>query len=130
MTRAVPPADWLAAALDPPRAGGPPPVQGRLREVAEDFEVEERLGFDPDGGAAGELEVAALANLGDLVTRLAGAGVEAARRPLRLPVQGLQWQVEGDTLSLSFELGRGAFATAVVRELVAFDSPAVPALPE
>lgn len=46
------PADWLAAALDPPRAGGPPPVSGRLRVAPEDFRVEERLGFEPDGGAA------------------------------------------------------------------------------
>lgn len=80
--------------------------------------------------AAGELEAGALVALGDLVVRLAGAGVDAARRPLRLPVKGLEWQVEGDTLNLSFELGRGAFATAVVRELVAFDAGAVPALPD
>jgi tRNA pseudouridine13 synthase len=46
------PAAWLAAALDPPRAGGPPPVSGRLRVAPEDFRVEERLGFEPDGGAA------------------------------------------------------------------------------
>jgi tRNA pseudouridine13 synthase len=46
------PADWLAAALAPPRAFGPPPGRGRLRVRPEDFRVDEDLGFAPDGGAA------------------------------------------------------------------------------
>jgi tRNA pseudouridine13 synthase len=46
------PGDWLVAALDPPRASGLPPVRGRLRASPQDFAVEERLGFEPDGGAA------------------------------------------------------------------------------
>jgi tRNA pseudouridine13 synthase len=49
------PAAWLAAALDPPRAGGMPPVSGRLRAAPEDFRVEEQLGFEPDGGTAHRL---------------------------------------------------------------------------
>jgi len=52
--QAAPPA-WRAFALDPPRAGGPPPVAGTIRTEASDFIVEEHLGFAPDGGAAHRL---------------------------------------------------------------------------
>ena len=47
----TPPADWRRWALDPPRAGGPPPARGQLKSGPADFRVEERLGFEPDGGA-------------------------------------------------------------------------------
>ncbi len=46
---------WRAFALDPPRAGGPPPVSGTIRTEASDFVVEEFLGFAPDGGVAHQL---------------------------------------------------------------------------
>jgi tRNA pseudouridine13 synthase len=49
------PADWLQIALDPPRAHGTPPGTGRVRVEPEDFRVEERLGFQPDGGRAHRL---------------------------------------------------------------------------
>jgi tRNA pseudouridine13 synthase len=42
---------WRRFALDPPRAAGEPPVAGAIRSELADFEVEERLGFEPDGGA-------------------------------------------------------------------------------
>jgi tRNA pseudouridine13 synthase len=37
------------AALEPPRAYGAPPLAGALRTTPEDFDVEEELGFEPDG---------------------------------------------------------------------------------
>ncbi len=40
---------WRQLALAPPRAGGEPQARGQLRAVAEDFVVEEDLGFAPDG---------------------------------------------------------------------------------
>lgn len=43
---------WRRLALDPPRAWGGPPMSGRVRAQVMDFEVEERLGFEPDGGGA------------------------------------------------------------------------------
>lgn len=43
------PAHWRAAALQPPRAFGHPPLAGTLRTIPEDFEVVEELGFAPDG---------------------------------------------------------------------------------
>jgi tRNA pseudouridine13 synthase len=45
--------------------------------------------------------------------------------PLRLPVRDLQWSLEGHELALQFELPRGAFATAVLHEIV-LDAWAVP----
>ncbi len=43
---------WRRIALDSPRAWGEPPVSGSIRHEPGDFLVEERLGFEPDGGAA------------------------------------------------------------------------------
>lgn len=51
---AVDPA-WRAVALDPPRVGGLPAVAGTIRSEAQDFIVEEFLGFAPDGGGAHRL---------------------------------------------------------------------------
>ena len=44
-------------------------------------------------------------------------GLEQARRPLRLGVEGLEWSREGDALILSFELEAGGFATSVLAAL-------------
>jgi len=41
---------WRRLALDPPTAHGGPPAAGLIRSAAEDFLVEERLSFQPDGG--------------------------------------------------------------------------------
>ncbi len=49
------PAAWRAAALAPPCAHGGPAGAARLKAAAEDFVVEERLGFVADGGAAHRL---------------------------------------------------------------------------
>jgi len=49
---------------------------------------------------------------------LAAEGLEHERRALRLPVRDLRWSFEAEDLALEFELGRGAFATAVLHEIV------------
>jgi len=82
-------------------------------------------GLQPAGEAAA-VEAAALAPLDAVVHALREAGVEASRRPLRLLVGDLDWSIEGDALNVSFALSRGAFATAVLREAVAFDASALP----
>jgi len=41
---------WRQSALEPPCAHGGPPAAGTIRTDPEDFLVEERLGFGPDGG--------------------------------------------------------------------------------
>ncbi len=77
-------------------------------------------GMQPDGEAAA-LERAALDSCGALVESLARARVNAARRSLRVRPAGLEWSRDDGCLELGFELPAGAYATALVRELVSFD---------
>ncbi len=48
---------------------------------------------------------------------LARARVKPASRPFRIAVANLEWSTAAESLELSFTLGRGAYATAVLREL-------------
>jgi len=69
-------------------------------------------------GAARQLEEAIAAELSSFAAGLAKAGLEQERRALRLAVQELQWAAAPDGLRLKFRLGRGAFATTVLREIL------------
>ena len=46
------------------------------------------------------------------------AGLEYRRRPTRMRAKQLEWQLEGNRLSISFGLQRGQFATSLLRELI------------
>lgn len=77
---------------------------------------------DPPGdgpGAALEREVAE--RLQPFADGLAANGLEQERRALRLRVRELEWRIEEDALLLSFGLQAGAYATAVLQELLAVD---------
>ncbi len=50
---------------------------------------------------------------------LESQGLTQERRSLRVAVRELNWQVGESALELVFELPRGAFATAVLHELLA-----------
>lgn len=68
--------------------------------------------------AAAELEQQVLAAEAELVAGLASAGLEGARRALRLRVANLSWRFPAPgELELGFELPAGAYATSVVREI-------------
>ncbi|MDY6982098.1 MAG: tRNA pseudouridine(13) synthase TruD [Pseudomonadota bacterium] len=54
----------------------------------------------------------------ELCNGLALHGLEQERRPLRLQASDLQAQFDGDALILEFSLTRGAYATALLRELL------------
>ena len=69
-------------------------------------------------GQAGQVEEQALAEWADWITALQRFGLDAERRALRLVVDGLAWEWQGDDLLLRFGLVAGAYATAVLRELV------------
>jgi tRNA pseudouridine13 synthase len=69
-------------------------------------------------GEAREVEEAALADWMQWRDRLVEIGIEQQRRALRLAVRGLTWEYRDRTLRMSFRLTRGAFATAVLREIV------------
>lgn len=72
-----------------------------------------------------EMEQAVAAQHPDLAEWLAQAGLDQARRILRLPITGLTWHYpSSDCLELEFTLPTGCFATAVLRELVELVSQA------
>jgi tRNA pseudouridine13 synthase len=54
----------------------------------------------------------------EICNGLERAGLEMARRPLRLAVRDIDWEISGGALWLEFFLGRGSYATAVLREIV------------
>ena len=76
-------------------------------------------GLQPTAEAAALEQEVAAARPG-LLAGLAEAGVEADRRSLRLMPGALQWRFDGARLQLCFDLPRGCFATAVVRELARY----------
>jgi tRNA pseudouridine13 synthase len=69
-------------------------------------------------GAVRERERAIAAAQNGLAEVLENAGLEQARRALRVVPSRLTWHIEGDDLSLSFELPPGAYATTLLRELI------------
>ncbi len=46
------------------------------------------------------------------------AGLKMARRPLRLAAIDLRWEIDDPLLWLEFSLGRGSYATSVLREVL------------
>ncbi|MBI4583500.1 MAG: tRNA pseudouridine(13) synthase TruD [Planctomycetes bacterium] len=52
-----------------------------------------------------------------------GLHLQGARRPYRVEIQELRWQIEGRDLRLEFFLPKGAYATAFLREILKNDDP-------
>jgi tRNA pseudouridine13 synthase len=70
---------------------------------------------------AAEIESNVLKPYEALVASMAGAGLVAARRALRLVPACMEWEQDGNELILKFELAPGSYATSVLRELVTTD---------
>jgi tRNA pseudouridine13 synthase len=83
-----------------------------------------RTGEEP-GNSALAIENGVLQPHRELIEALQRAGVDAGRRSLRARPRDMQWQIDGDSLSLAFELSPGAYATAVLRELVSAHSATI-----
>jgi tRNA pseudouridine13 synthase len=89
-------------------------------------------GAPANGGRVLELEQRIAAQLSFACQRVADAGMEQERRSLRLAVRDLRWRrdpdsrtadsQEADAIILEFRLGRGAYATTVLREIFALDT--------
>ena len=63
--------------------------------------------------------MAELGTTGEALTTAAKAcGFRGERRALRVPLAGLDWSLQNRTLTLSFALPPGAYATNVLRELM------------
>ena len=83
-------------------------------------------GPGPATGACAAFESDVAASLDWLADPLADAGLRQERRALRLAVHNLTHDLDGDTLTLRFELTRGAFATSVLHELIDVDGLHIP----
>ncbi len=80
-------------------------------------------GPSPAGADCGALEDAVAAEHREFAEGLAAAGLEQARRALRLDLRALQWTWPApETLELAFALPAGAYATAVAHELLEDDA--------
>ena len=66
---------------------------------------------------AAEVEEAAVRDHTRLSDGLIGMHITAGNRALRTRVGELEWVIHDDAVGLRFELGRGAFATSVLREI-------------
>lgn len=75
----------------------------------------------PTSESVGALESEVAEPLRDYCDGLVRAGLEMARRPLRLCVSDLAWRpLDGSALQVSFALPAGAYATSVLREAADF----------
>lgn len=79
-------------------------------------------GDSPAAGEAAEIENRMLLSHRELVEGLAQFGMKQERRPLRMRVDELAWSFPDErSLNLTFSLGKGSYATSVLRELVDYD---------
>jgi tRNA pseudouridine13 synthase len=69
-------------------------------------------------GAVAALEAQVCSHYQVLVDGLCRAGVEQQRRAARVRPLQLEWQLQGNALQMGFRLRRGAFATAVLHEVL------------
>ncbi|HHH39444.1 MAG TPA: tRNA pseudouridine(13) synthase TruD [Sedimenticola sp.] len=74
-------------------------------------------------GAVARLEREVLAPLAVWREGLERLGLKMERRALRAPVSGLQWSLADGCLELEFALPKGAYATALLRELIDYRAP-------
>ncbi len=92
----------------------------------------ERLEIHPSGplwgagalhsqGVVRTLEQRVAAEHAPFCARLEGAGMRQERRSLRVAVRELSVQLQPEAVVLTFRLARGAYATAVLRELFALE---------
>lgn len=72
----------------------------------------------PASGEAATLEHIVLLPYSVDCAILENAGLTQARRPLRLPVTALQWDMQEEVVWLDFQLPAGSYATSVLRELI------------
>jgi tRNA pseudouridine13 synthase len=94
-------------------------------------------GMPPSGGRVLELEQRAAVGLRNACELVERAGMEQERRSLRLAVRDLRWRREAESrdldsregdsrdpesIILEFRLTRGAYATAVLREIFAVEA--------
>lgn len=76
-------------------------------------------------GESAEIENGVMQPYQALISGLEKAGLNAARRPMRLVPGAMKWVFEEASLVLEFELASGGYATSVLRELVTTDTATI-----
>ena len=79
-------------------------------------------GDPPTGGQVQALEMRIGAQFSGITALLMQQGLQQERRALRMAVRELSVEYDASTLTIAFELGRGQFATAVLREICDIES--------
>lgn len=101
------------------------PVDDVLKRRSEELDVHPTAALagkpsraiEPTEDAA-DIENAVLLKYQDWIDKLKELGLEHARRPVRIAVRNLCWELDQQDLKLSFDLTSGAYATVVLRELL------------
>lgn len=98
-------------------------VTAELQVRLSDFDIHPSgplygVGANPAGGKVRACESRAFEENGYRCRGLEKFGLRFQRRPTRLQVKDLQWQVSGDDLELSFYLATGGYATSVLSQAV------------
>jgi len=75
-------------------------------------------GANPTESVIGEWESAVLDTFKPVVECLQSAGVKTLRRAIKIWPESLSWHQADDTLTVSFSLPSGCFATSVLRECI------------
>lgn len=100
-------------------------VDAELRKRCCEFDIHPTgtlwgKGAPTAGGEAAEIERGIAEQRADLAAGLE-RNADEGRRALRLRVRDLEWELQDDSLMLAFSLTRGEYATAVLREIIAYD---------
>ena len=90
-------------------------VDSTLQQRLEEMDIHPAIELCGDGSDCGNAKWQSALDKGR---------VKAGSRSLRLRVQELNHEIEGASLRLSFRLGRGAYATSVLREIAAISNAA------
>lgn len=77
----------------------------------------------PTSAAPARLEQAVADQYAQATDFLASAGLKHERRALKIWPENLEWQSQGDTLTVCFSLPSGCFATSVLRECLTTGLP-------
>ena len=104
-------------------------VDDKLRQRCDAMDIHPTGSLWGSGAPLGSHEIAELERTvacrhPELLEGLQGVSMDASSRALRLPVRELRWDIDSDALWLEFLLPRGAYATAVLREIAGVEDMA------
>jgi tRNA pseudouridine13 synthase len=102
-------------------------VNAEIRRRCDEFDIHPTGSLWGDGSPRSTLDVAAMENavaseFAELRDGIVATRMDPASRALRLRVTNLKWDLQPEVLWLEFELTKGGYATAVLRELAKIEA--------